>query len=145
MVAILEDRSKEITGDLQWAQTGEHENLLGFRAEVESDSRWPIFVNASYNPEARALSYALIHRGFGARIYGLCIGKAHRNPENRQRMGELHKHQWREPYRDQYTYVPPDITASVDDPIALWQEFCTEALIKHKGQLSRIPKQLEFS
>jgi hypothetical protein len=47
VVAILEDRSKEIAGDLQWSLIGEHENLLGFRAEIASGPRWPIFVNAS--------------------------------------------------------------------------------------------------
>jgi len=145
VVEILGDRSKEIAGDLQWSLIGEHEHLLGFRADVVSNQRWPIFINASYNPEARTLSYALIHRGFGARIYGLCMGKAHRNPDTGQNMGELHKHQWRDPYRDQYAYIPADITASIEDPFAVWREFCSEALIEHRGQLlSGPPKQLEL-
>lgn len=144
MAAILADRSKQIDGDLQWS-IGEHGSLLEFRADVSSTSRWPIFVNASYNPNAQSLFYALIHRVFGARIYGLCMGKAHKNPDN-SRIGETHKHTWRELYRDQYAYVPSDITASVTNPNAVWREFCREALIEHKGKLlDRPPIQLSMT
>jgi hypothetical protein len=54
-------------------------------------------------------------------------------------VGEKHKHRWKESLRDKEAYVPEDITASVTDPIAVWQQFCSEAQIIHKGVMHAPP------
>ncbi len=53
------------------------------------------------------------------------MGKDHHNPSC-VNIGEKHKHRWNEQLRDKDAYVPEDITASVTDPVAVWQQFCTE-------------------
>ena len=41
--------------------------------------------------------------------------------------------------------LPEDITSAVDDPVAVWHQFCAEALIVHTGSLqSPPPSQLEL-
>ncbi len=131
--AIFADPSKRISGDIQWKRDEDHSPALEFRADVESDIGWPLFIHGSYNPRAATLSYSLILRTEG-RIYGLDLGKEHRNPD-RAVVGEIHKHQWRDQDRDRWAYCPPDITASVDDPVCVWNQFCREASIQHVGQM----------
>jgi hypothetical protein len=57
-------------------------------------------------------------------------------------VGETHKHRWSEQLRDKEAYRPPDIVADEGDPRAVWQQFCTEARIRHDGQLS-VPPALQ--
>jgi len=35
--------------------------------------------------------------------------------------------------------VPDDITAPVYDPVAVWEQFCREAGIEHRGKLAPPP------
>ena len=42
--------------------------------------------------------------------------------------------------RDKEAYVPSTITALVHDPVAVWQQFCTEVGIQHNGRMSRPPR-----
>jgi len=135
--AILADPTKGIQDDIAWAEDEDHSPSVEFRVEVESDAGYPLFVCGSYNAEAGALSYVLIHRAAG-RIYALDLGKDHHNP-NCQNVGEKHKHSWKEPVRDKEAYVPMDITAGVHEPVAVWKQFCEEAAIKHVGKLSAPP------
>lgn len=51
-------------------------------------------------------------------------------------VGELHKHRWSESTADKEAYVPKDITATVDDPVTVWEQFCAEASITHEGRLA---------
>ena len=107
----------------------DHSPAVEFRADVKSDAGYPIFVRGSLNRPAKALGFQVIHRGVG-RIYGLCLGKDHHNPTCRF-VGETHKHSWSEAHRDKSAYAPEDITASVDDPVQAWKQFCSEARIRH--------------
>ena len=142
--ALVADSSKHINGDISWQEDDDHSPAVEFRAEVDSAPGYPLFVRASYNALARTLSYALIHRATG-RIYALDLGKDHHNPSCTN-VGEKHKHSWTETMRDKEAYVPPDITAPVTDPIAVWQQFCAEASITHNGELHAPPSvQLELS
>ena len=54
---------------------------------------------------------------------------------NGERVGETHKHRWTAEFRDKQAYVPKDITATWDRPLEVWQQFCAEARIDHRGTL----------
>ncbi len=132
--AILSDTSKRIDGDIVWQDDEDHSPSVEFRAEVSSDSGWPLFVRGSYNPLAGALTYVMILKTAG-RIYALDLGKDHHNPQCDQ-IGDKHKHRWTEQFRDKEAYAPNDITAPATDPVAAWQEFCVEAKLTHNGTLA---------
>lgn len=134
---LIDDASKLIDDDIVWQEDEDHSPCLEFRAEVRSDSGWPLFVRGSLNPLIPALSYALILQTSG-RIYGLDLGKDHHNPQCNQ-VGERHKHRWTDQYRDKEAYEPEDITASADDPVTVWTQFCEEAKIAHQGQMRPPP------
>jgi hypothetical protein len=135
--SILSDKSKRIDGEILWLEDEDHSPSVEFRAEVQSDVGWPLFVRGSYNPLIPALSYMLILKTAG-RVYGLDLGKDHHNPQCQQ-VGEKHKHRWAEEFRDKEAYVPEDITALVSDPITAWREFCREAGIEHAGVMKQPP------
>jgi hypothetical protein len=135
--AILSDPTKQIEGDILWREDDDHSPTVEFRAEIISEPGYPLVVKGSYNPLAPALSYVIIHRNVG-RIYALDLGKDHRNPTG-ERVGEKHKHRWREDCRDKWAYVPPDVTALVTEPLEVWQQFCIESNIIHTGKLNRPP------
>ncbi len=135
--AIISDETKEIDGDLEWSNDEDHSPCVEFRANVGSDSGYPIFVCGSYNPMALKLSFSLIHRGQG-RIYGLDLGSEHHNPSC-DYVGDCHKHRWTETHRDKEAYVPQDLTAEIDDPVAVWEQFCAESKIRHRGRLAPPP------
>lgn len=129
--SILADPSKRIEGDIFWNHDKDHSPAVEFRVSLLSDPGWPIVVVGRYNPSAGTLGYALIHKGAG-RIYALDLGADHHNPSC-QRVGEKHKHRWSEAFRDKEAYVPGDISAPWNQPVAVWQEFCREAAITHHG------------
>jgi hypothetical protein len=131
--AFLEDATKEIAEDLEWTEDEDHSPSVEFRAVLSSAAGHPLFVRGSFNRLARTLSFVVIHRSVG-RIYGLDLGKPHRNP-SREWVGETHKHTWTEEFRDKEAYEPPDITASVNDPVSVWGQFCEEARITHSGRM----------
>lgn len=138
---ILQDETKRIAGDIHWSNDEDHSPAVEFRAEIHSDSGWPLFVRGSYNQFAETLTFALILKSVG-RIYGLDIGKDHKNPDG-DRIGKKHKHSWSVEFRDKKAYVPTDITASIFEPITLWEQFCEEACIEHNGKLNQIPPRQE--
>ncbi len=104
---------------------------------MQSDVGYPLFVKGSYNALAKAMSFAVVHRGVG-RVYALDLGKDHHNPSCTN-VGEKHKHRYTEQYRDKDAYVPTDITAGVDDPVSVWKQFCQEANINHSGTMHAPP------
>lgn len=134
---LLADPTKRIVGDIEWVEDEDHSPSVEFRSEVESDPGYPLLLKGSYNVLAGALSYTLVHRGSG-RIYALDMGKDHHNPDCHY-VGEKHKHKWREPVRDKEAYAPPDITAPVTDPLAVWPQFCREANLVHQGVMHAPP------
>jgi hypothetical protein len=131
--ALLSDATKHIEGDITWQADEDHSPCVDFRAEVRSDTGWPLFVRGSFNPLIPALSYNLILKSEG-RVYGLDLGKDHHNPQCQQ-VGERHKHRWTERFRDKEAYVPEDITAPASQPLDVWRQFCAEAGIEHQGRL----------
>lgn len=131
--AILADATKRIDGHIDWCEDADHSPAREFRVELQSDAGWPLVVVGRFNPYAGTLSYVLIHRGAG-RIYGLDLGADHHNPTC-QRVGERHKHRWNEAFRDKEAYVPADITAEWNKPLDVWEQFCREAKIEHRGQM----------
>lgn len=134
---FLADTSKRIDGDLEWSEDDDHSPTVEFRTPLSTAADSPLFVRGSWNRVARTLSFAIIHRSFG-RIYALDLGKLHRNPTS-EWVGETHKHTWTEQFRDKHAYEPQDITASVEDPDAVWQQFCGEARIVHCGRMLAPP------
>lgn len=134
---LLADQTKHIDEDIIWQTSEDHAPTVEFRVNVHSEAKYPIIVKGSYNPVAQTLTYALIHRSFG-RIYALDIGKDHHNPSCTH-VGRKHKHRWSERFRDKNAYVPDDITALVDDPLGVWQQFCKESLIRYNGVMHQPP------
>lgn len=140
--SLLLDPSKRITSSIVWERDADHSPTVEFRVDVGSDAGYPIFIKGSYNALAMGLSYTLIHRRSG-RIYALDLGKDHHNPSCHY-VGEVHKHRWNEPLRDKEAYFPQDITAPVTDPVAVWQQFCREAMIQHHGTMHPPPLELDL-
>jgi hypothetical protein len=134
---ILDDPSKKIVGDLAWSEDEDHSPSVEFRAEVQSEGGWPLFIRASYNPLAATLTYALILKTVGP-VYRLDLGKDHHNPTCAQ-VGEKHKHRWKEATKDKDAYVPEDITVPVTDPVAVWKQFLAEVRMAHEGRLAGPP------
>lgn len=132
--SILVDETKRIEGDIAWRLDPAHTPAVTFRAPISSEPGWPLAVHASWNPKAGKLGYTLLLQGEG-RIYALNLGAPHRNPGG-ERIGEVHKHRWTDPFRDRWAYVPVDITAPWDQPLEVWRQFCAEANISHTGSLS---------
>lgn len=132
--SILGDDSKRIDADIIWLEDEDHSHSVEFRAEVESNAGWPLFVRGSYNPLIPALTYVLILKTAG-RVYALDLGKDHHNPQCEQ-VGEKHKHSWTEQFRDKEAYVPDDITAEASDAVAVWRQFCSEAKLTHNGSMA---------
>lgn len=140
--ALINDPSKTIEGDIMWSEDEDHSPTLEFRVDLASEPGYPIFVRGSYNLEAKALTYAVIHKSYG-RIYGLDLGKDHHNPSC-EYIGEKHKHRWDEKLRDKQAYIPDDISAPVDEPLTVWKQFCLEAKIIHNGIIHQPPPSQMF-
>lgn len=135
--AMMEDAQKWIEGDLRWREDPDHSPAVEFRAEIQSAVGYPLWVNARLNRIAGTLSYTLVHRATG-RVYALDLGADHHNPTC-HRIGEKHKHRWTEQHADKLAYVPGDISATTEEPVRVWQQFCTEAKISHRGTLGHPP------
>ena len=128
--AIIADETKQIEGDISWTP-GQNPLAVMFRHNVDSDEGFPLFLQGWYNPYSGKLSYAIIYRGVG-RIYGLDLGAGHINPDGRA-VGETHKNYWTPEYRDTWAYVPEDITSPWDRPVEVWEQFCVEVNLEHRG------------
>lgn len=139
--AMMADEDKRVEGDLDWRDDEDHSPAVEFRAEIVSAAGYPLFVCGRLNRLAGTLSYVLVHRAAG-RVYGLDLGADHHNPSC-DYVGEKHKHSWTEQFADKNAYVPRDIAATVDDPVAVWQQFCAEAHIVHVGELKKPPAEQE--
>ena len=131
--AILDDESKRIEGDISWSNDEFHSPAQKFQVPVLTASGDPLRLNGWYNRYTGKLSFTLIRQDTG-RIYGLDIGFSHGRQQSTGVYAK-HKHHWSEARRDKNIYYPDDITASVEHPVEVWQQFCTEARIEHKGML----------
>lgn len=140
---MLADGTKRIEGYLRWRDDEDHSPAQEFRVRVFSEPGWPLTVIGWWNPRSRKLSYVLRHDAAG-RILGLDLGPvAHRNPSS-ERLDGTHKHRWSAEFRDKQAYVPEDITAQWDQPVAVWEQFCSEAGIAHHGRLDAPSAQEEL-
>ena len=131
--AIIGDDSKVITEDIRWERPA-NSSIRKFRAEISSGAGYPIFVDGWFNSRAGKLSYSIIHRTLGDRIYGLDLGAEHQNPDG-ENVGEKHKNYWVPGCRDKWAYEPEDITETWDHPVEVWGQFCTEANLRHSGTM----------
>jgi hypothetical protein len=140
--ALIADQTKVVEGDIRWSDDEDHSPAVEFRVDIDSATGHSVFIKGSYNALAQTLTYALISRASG-RICALDLGKDHHNP-NCNFVGERHKHRWNEPVRDKEAYVPADILAPVNNPIEVWEQFCREANIQHRGVMHPPPRVFRF-
>ena len=146
--AIVADATKRIEGNIRWEERPQHAGVQEFRVPIHSDTGYPLFLIGRYNDAIGKLTYAIIHQSEG-RIYALDLGAQHRNPPApqggpRELLTGTHKHYWTEQHRDKWAYRPGDITASWNRPLAVWQQFCAEAHIDHRGNLQPPAAQGNF-
>ena len=139
--SILEDETKCVRHDISWTEDEDHSRAWEFRAKLETNRGWSLFVKGRNNSDAGSLTYALILKTDG-RIYGLDLGKDHHNPQCNQ-VGEKHKHRWSEKYHNKEAYVADDVASSVSASVAVWQEFCVEAGIRNDGKMEPPPPNQE--
>ena len=131
--SILTDETKYIAADIYWRDDVDHSHAREFRVNVQSESGYSLFVTGRYNSYTGKLSYSFILRGTG-RIYGLDLGADHRNPDRKMLRGK-HKNYWVPGSRDNWAYVPEDITEPWDRPVEVWGQFCEEANLQHRGRM----------
>lgn len=135
----MADASKRIEGDISWGEAHGHPAAVSFRESVESEAGYPLSVKGYLNRSSRKMTFVLLHRAESC-IYRLDLGTEHPNSDG-TRVGEKHKHPWVEGIGARDAYVPPDITATVDDPVAVWSQFCEEANMTHDGVMNEPPPQ----
>lgn len=46
--------------------------------------------------------------------------------------------------RDKEAYAPKDITASGDNPVRVWEQFCCAARIRHDGVMMPVSEQFDL-
>ncbi len=137
--ALMSDTTKRIDRHIDWTEDEDHSPAVSFLVEVLSDPAYPLYAKGYLNRAARKLTYVLIHRAEG-RIYGLDLGKDHRNPDGTL-IGEKHKHRWSEQTGVKVAYFPEDIAATVDRPVEVWEQFCAEANLVHDGRMNPPPPE----
>lgn len=137
-LSTMISEAKVIEGDINWLTDERDSPSVKCRANIISQNNFPIEICGTYNRAIQALSYTVIYKGVG-RIYGLDLGKDHRNSDTGQLVGEKHKHTWTDAYKDKIAYVPDDITEPASNPIAVWQQFCTEFNVSHNGRMNDPP------
>ena len=129
MEILLNDESKRINGDIVWGGDEDHSPAVQFSVDIESDDEFPLVAKGWHNPASQKLNYTIIVRPVG-RIYALDLGQEHRDSK-----GDRHKHYWTELRQARNTYVPEDITATSNQVIDAWNQFCTEAKLQHAGSM----------
>lgn len=142
---LLSDPTKESVGDIRWGAVAGREPAQRFTIAVQSASGWPLRVEAWWNPRAEKLSYALIYEGVG-RIVGLDVDPTtpHHNPGCRPTRSTrshcdcprgTHIQRWSEADGMARADATPEITASWDEPVAAWRQFCDLINLAHRGIL----------
>jgi hypothetical protein len=56
---LIADASKRIEGDIRWADDEDHSPAVQFRAEVDSDPGYPLFVNGRHGRRPHGLAAVL--------------------------------------------------------------------------------------
>lgn len=136
---IMSDKSKKIIENIAWEGDKKDSETVKFRVSILSQKDHNIFADGSYNRYLERLSYKIIHKGIGRRIYGLDMGKDHKNPDRTIVKGD-HIHEWDEDFGDKIAYSANNIiTSKATNPIEVWKEFCREAQIDFQGIMEEIP------
>ena len=126
---LIADTTKRVVGTIAWEVAKDNPSAKTFRVVVDVSGRYPLFVQGRYNPQGQKLSYPLVSKQKDVgRIYGLDFGQTHINPDLSV-VGDPHKNYWTEGDGDRWAYEPRDISATWNDPIRAWTEFCVEANI----------------
>ena len=141
--AIMADETKNIREDITWDIPKPTSKIAKFRVKVSSVNGYPIFIDGSYNRLLEKLSYSIIHRGIGKRIYGLDLGASpadgHVNPDG-SIPGANHIHSWTDEFEDMVAFSSDKyIYSIVTNPIGVWKEFCELAKINFNGLIEEIP------
>lgn len=130
---------KTVEDDVIWRRDQDHSLGWEFRVDCILEEH-TMMVVGSCCKIASVVTFAIIHRPHG-RVYGLDIGKDHRNQDGSM-VGEKHKHKIKDGDIN-YAYEPIDITAKPDDLRTLWQQFCAEANIEHSGKFG-VPEEYDY-
>ena len=130
---IIADPSKAIEGDIAWRSARASDAAQAFRVLLSHVSPARIEVSGWFNPSTANLSFSLIAKG--QRLYGLDMDGIHRNKNGDLFMG-MHKQRWSDAVERAEAFVPNDITAAWNQPRLVWQQFCAEARITHRGVLT---------
>lgn len=130
---IMSDTSKRIDENISWEVSSEYAQDQKFRQNVLSELECSLFVHGWWNPSTCKLSYVLIFEKT-SRILGLDTGDCgHHNPTCQSIKGP-HIHKWNEKYKDKIADSAPDIK-NWDQPREVWDQFCSLAVIEHKGKM----------
>ena len=124
---------KTLNSSINWSVDEDHSDNREFLYPLENDQERILQIRGSYNRNIPALSFTILDKAVG-RIYGLDLGRGHRNPDKKQ-VGPKHKHSWTELDKDGWAYVPSDITGNASDILQVWKEFCVEFNIVHNGDM----------
>lgn len=131
---IMADTSKRIEDRISWKPKSSHGHAQQFRQSVLSDREWPLFINGWWNPHSRKLSYALIFKK-SERMFGLDVGDyVHHNPTCQSITGE-HIHRWHVETKDKIA-IPATNTGNWDQPLEVWEQFCSLTVITHRGKMT---------
>lgn len=135
----MSDKSKRIIENITWKGDKKDSETVKFRVSILSNNDHNIFADGSYNRYLERLSYKIIHKEIGRRIYGLDMGKDHKNPDKTIVKGN-HIHEWNEDFEDRIAYSANNIIISkATNPIEVWKEFCRETSINFQGIMEEIP------
>ena len=119
---------KRAIGNVELLSSSNIDGAFMFRGPVGYRGKQGIELNIWFNPDASVpkITIAYFVAGVG-RIYGLCMNVSHAGML-------IHKH--RGVKKDDKPYHPDDITASANNPEAVWVEFCAESSLAHDGAFS---------
>lgn len=133
------ERDKEIIEEIKWVEKKDRDNIFEFVVPVESGiSNVKLQLIANLNAKLNKFSFTIVYNGT-VRIKSLDIGKGHRNPPDRkENVEKKHKHTWTDEWKDQWAYIPDDITDGADFEQVFW-EFLAECNISFGGTLPALP------
>ncbi len=117
-----------LRSEFRWKKTGR----TNWKAEAWLDDTYEgarIKLVGSYNSRTKNLSYTLVWTN--CRVRSLDVGgPAHTNPDG-ESIATPHKHRWTNTDRDQWVYLPTDITSTTLRGI--FEEFLAESNIRFEG------------
>lgn len=138
MHELLDDVTKYISDDVTWREASA---WFEFEVRIHDALNSGLKLFGRVSKILPRLHFTVTHPEAG-RIYALCVGQDHRNPDGTQ-VGELHKHIYTDEHGQGWAYVPEDISATLPNVESLWRDFCEEAQIRHDGRFLEPPYRQE--